>query len=117
MHAIRGAISVDENTPEAIHAAVEELVAAVSALNDLEPPDIVSAIFTLTPDLDAAFPATAARACGWGPVPMMCAQEIAVAGAPRRICRVLVHVRGRSAVKHAYLKDARVLRPDLEPDR
>jgi chorismate mutase len=114
MHAIRGAISVDANTAEAIHAAVGELVGAISALNDLEAADIVSAIFTLTPDLDAAFPAAAARANGWAQVPMICAQEIPVAGAPRRICRVLIHVRGRSAVKHAYLKEARVLRPDLE---
>ena len=114
MQAIRGAISVDENTPEAIHAAVVELVRAVSALNDLDAADCVSAIFTLTPDLDAAFPAAAARAAGWTQVPMICAQEIAVAGAPRRICRLLLHVRGRSTVKHAYLKDARVLRPDLD---
>jgi chorismate mutase len=117
MHAIRGAISVDANTAEAIHAAVEELVRAVSALNDLDPADVVSAIFTLTPDLDAAFPATAARAHGWGQVPMLCAQEIPVVGAPPRICRLLVHVRGRSTVKHAYLKEARVLRPDLERPR
>jgi chorismate mutase len=114
MRAIRGAISVDANTADAIQDAVGELVQAVCTLNELDPADIVSAIFTLTPDLDADFPARAARLQGWTQVPMVCAQEIAVPGAPRRICRLLVHVRGRSSVKHVYLKDARVLRPDLE---
>ena len=82
MRAIRGAISVDANTVEAIRDAVSELVRAVSTVNALDAPDIVSAIFTLTPDLDAAFPAKAARLEGWGSVPMICAQEIPVPGAP-----------------------------------
>lgn len=115
MRAIRGAISVDANTAEAIRDAVSELVRAVCELNHLAPADVVSAIFTLTPDLDADFPARAARQEGWGAVPMLCAQEIPVPGAPRRICRLLVHARGRGeAVRHVYLKDARALRPDLE---
>ena len=114
MRAIRGAISVDANTAEAIGSAVAELVEAVCAVNELQQADIVSALFTLTPDLDADFPARAARQQGWTEVPMMCAQEIPVPGAPRRICRLLVHVRGRSSVKHVYLKEARVLRPDLD---
>jgi chorismate mutase len=114
MRAIRGAISVDANTADAIHEAVSELVQAVSELNGVVPADIVSAIFTVTPDLTAAFPAGAARKQGWGSVPMICAQEIPVPDAPRRICRLLVHVRGRGSVKHVYLKEARVLRPDLE---
>jgi chorismate mutase len=113
MRAIRGAISVDANTVDAIQGAVAELVQALAAVNELDAADIVSAIFTLTPDLDADFPARAARLSGWGQVPMVCAQEIPVPGAPQRICRVLVHVRGRSSVRHVYLKDARVLRPDL----
>ncbi len=115
MRAIRGAISVDADTPEAIRDAVSELVLAVQELNGLAPADIVSAIFTLTPDLRADFPAKAARERGWGSVPMLCAQEIAVPGAPARICRLLVHARGRiGPVRHVYLKEARVLRPDLE---
>ena len=114
MRAIRGATSVDQNSPEAIHQAVAELVRAVCEQNAIAPADIVSAIFTLTPDLTAAFPAKAARLQGWTQVPMICAQEIPVPGAPQRICRLLVHVHGRSSVKHVYLKEARVLRPDLE---
>jgi chorismate mutase len=114
MRAIRGAISVDANTAEAIQSAVGELVQAICALNELDPADIVSAIFTLTPDLNADFPARAARLQGWSQVPMVCAQEIPVPGAPQRICRLLVHVRGAAnRVKHVYLKDARALRPDL----
>jgi chorismate mutase len=115
MRAIRGAISVDANSAEAIHEAVVQLVHAIAEVNHLAAADVVSAIFTLTPDLDAAFPAKAARDAGWGAVPMICAQEIAVPGAPARICRVLVHARGATrVVRHVYLKEARVLRPDLE---
>jgi chorismate mutase len=114
MRAIRGAISVDANTADAIQTAVTELVQAVCAANELDQADIVSAIFTLTPDLDADFPARAARLQGWDQVPMVCAQEIPVPGAAPRICRLLVHVRGRQSVRHVYLKDARVLRPDLD---
>lgn len=114
MQAIRGAISVDANTVGAIQSAVADLVRAVCVVNELDPADIVSAIFTLTPDLNAEFPARVARMHGWTQVPMVCAQEIPVPGAPPRICRLLVHVRGRSSVKHVYLKEARVLRPDLE---
>jgi chorismate mutase len=113
MRAIRGAISVDANTADAIHEAVTELVQAVCAVNELDQADIVSAIFTVTPDLTADFPARAARLQGWTQVPMVCAQEIPVPGALPRICRLLVHVRGRQSVKHVYLKDARALRPDL----
>ena len=116
MRAIRGAISVDANTAEAIRDAVSELVRAVCEQNRLAPADIVSAIFTATPDLDADFPAKAARQQGWASVPMICAQEIPVPGAAPRICRLLVHARGRSAVRHVYLKDARALRPDLEKE-
>jgi chorismate mutase len=115
MRAIRGAISADANTPEAIRQAVSELVLAVQELNGIGPADIISAIFTLTPDLDAEFPASAARRLGWTQVPMICAQEIRVPGALPRICRLLVHVRGRGgSARHVYLKEARALRPDLE---
>jgi chorismate mutase len=114
MRAIRGAISVDANTAEAIQDAVSQLIQALCELNQLAPADVVSAIFTLTPDLDAEFPAKAARVQGWAQVPMICAQEIPVPGALPRVCRLLVHARGRgAAVRHVYLKEARVLRPDL----
>lgn len=113
MRAIRGAITVEANTAPAIAAAVKELVEAIAKENQLSPADIVSAIFTLTPDLDADFPARPARDAGWRDVPMICAQEIGVPGALPRVCRLIVHARGRRASRHVYLREARVLRPDL----
>jgi len=113
MRAIRGAITVEANTPEAIGSAVKEMVEAVVRENQLVPSDIVSAIFTLTPDLNAEFPARPARELGWAAVPMICAQEIGVPGALPRVCRLILHAKGRKASKHVYLREARVLRPDL----
>jgi chorismate mutase len=113
MRAIRGAITVESNTAAAIASAVKELVEAVTRENQLAPSDIVSAIFTLTPDLNADFPARPAREVGWGEVPMICAQEIGVPGALARVCRLILHARGRKAPRHVYLREAKVLRPDL----
>jgi len=113
MNAIRGAIQIDEDTPEAIARAVEKLCAEITRENQLTASEIVSAIFTLTPDLCSAFPALAARRQGWGDVPMICAQEIPVPGALVRVCRVLLHVRRDGPVVHVYLEGARMLRPDL----
>jgi len=113
MRAIRGAITVESNSREALSAAVKELVEAVIRENQLVPADIVSAIFTLTPDLNADFPARPARELGWQDVPMICAQEIAVPGALPRVCRLILHAKGRKAGKHVYLREAKVLRPDL----
>src|SRR5262249_14115880 len=93
--AIRGAIQVDEDSPEAIFSAVASLCDGLTRANRLVPSRIVSAIFTLTPDLSSAFPARAAREQGWQDVPMICAGEIPVPDAPPRICRVLVLARGR----------------------
>lgn len=106
-------MQIDEDTKEAIAAAVEELCAELTKANDLDPIEIVSAFFTLTPDLHAAFPAQAARAFGWGDVPMICAQEIAVPGALPRVCRVMLHVHRTKPGKHVYLRGAQALRPDL----
>ena len=92
MIAIRGAIQVEEDTREAIGAAAAALCVAITQANQLAPERIVSAFFTLTPDLHADFPARAAREQCWGDVPMICAQEIAVPGALPRVCRVLLHV-------------------------
>src|SRR5690349_5638067 len=94
MRAIRGAIQIDHDTREAIDAAVHQLCTAIVSDNALTADRIVSAIFTLTPDLHADFPARAAREFGWGDVPMICAQEIPVPGALPRVCRVLLHVEG-----------------------
>lgn len=117
MIAIRGAIQIDEDTAESIGRAVESLCAEITRANTLDPEEIISAIFTLTPDLHAAFPALSARKQGWGDVPMICARELDVPGSLPRVCRVLLHV-NRTASRtargtHVYLGGARALRPDL----
>lgn len=114
--AIRGAVQVEANTRELILAATGELVAELMIRNDLSAGDLVSMLFTATPDLDAEFPAAAARLGGCRDVPLMSAVEIAVPGAPPRIVRLLAHAesdRPRSRVEHVYLRGAAVLRPDL----
>jgi len=113
VRAIRGAIDVAENTREEIAAATCSLLTAIAERNDLVPEDVVSMFFTLTPDLNAAFPAWAARQIGWD-VPMLDMQEIAVPGALPRCLRVLIHARGADPARHVYLGAARSLRPDLE---
>lgn len=115
MFALRGATSVDRNESRAIEEATGVLVRDLLARNRLTPDRVLSAYFTSTPDLTAAFPATGARRVGFATVPMLCAQEIAVPGAPPRIVRVMVHVDGQPVVPphHVYLGDAAQLRPDL----
>jgi chorismate mutase len=117
---VRGAITVDQNTAQAILAATRELLRALVAANELRPEEIASVIFTATPDLDAAHPARAAREMGWLDTPLLCLQEMAVAGGLPRCIRVLVHWNtdlpaGR--IHHVYLREARVLRPDLVEER
>lgn len=112
MRAIRGAASVTENSPQAILAATREMLVEIMRRNQLTTDRVVSALFTLTPDLNAAFPAAAARELGWQEVPLLCAQEIAVPGALPRIVRVLLHVITDQAVVHVYLGEAARLRPD-----
>ena len=89
----------------------------MAAVNGLDPADVVSVIFTVTPDLHSAFPATGVRTLhGWSAVPLLCASEIDVPGGLPRCIRALAHVyteRPRDEIRHAYLGDARVLRPDL----
>jgi chorismate mutase len=101
-------------------AATHELLQALVAANGLRPEEIASVIFTATPDLDAAHPARAAREMGWVDTPLLCLQEMAVAGGLPRCIRVLVHWNtdlpaGR--IHHVYLREARVLRPDLVEER
>jgi chorismate mutase len=115
MIAIRGAVQVERDDPESMARAVSELCAAITEQNALAAEEIVSAIFTLTPDLVSAFPAATARKRGWGDVPMICAQEIPVPGALPRVCRVLLHVNRTGSPKHVYLGGAGALRPDLVP--
>jgi len=113
--AVRGAISVEQDSPEAIVAATGELLTALLEANDLALTDLTSAYFTATPDLRSEFPAKGARAVGWDEVPMLCAEEIDVAGALPRCIRVLLHlwVPAGTVLRPVYLGEARSLRPDL----
>jgi chorismate mutase len=116
MRGIRGAITVRENTREAILAATATLLQAMTAQNALDLEELVSVIFTVTPDLNQAFPAEAARQLGWTHVPLLCTMEIPVPGSLARVVRVLMLVNRNvplSAVRHVYLGDAAVLRSDL----
>ncbi len=116
---IRGATTADENSPAAILAATTELLTALVAANTLQPEDIASATFTVTPDLDAAFPAQAARALGWAMIPLLDAVEIGVPDALPRCIRVLIHWNTdlpAYAIRHVYLRGAVRLRPDLADD-
>jgi chorismate mutase len=113
MRGIRGATQVASNTVEAMEEAVVELCREVEARNDLVPGDIVWAIFTVTHDLDADFPARSARVAGWSDVPMICSQEIPVPGSMARVVRVLLHVDSNGPRRHVYLRGAQALRPDL----
>src|SRR6478672_11553215 len=91
LHALRGASTVDRNDAEAIVGATEWLMREIMKRNDLVPEDVVSCLFTLTEDLDAEFPAVAARGLGFGQVPLMCAREVPVPGSLPRVIRVMMH--------------------------
>ena len=114
--ALRGANTVTENSAEAILAATDELMREILRRNTLAAEDLVSCIFTLTPDLDAEFPAVAARQMGLSRVPLLCAREIPVPGALPRVIRVLMHCYPPVGVdpQHVYLREAQKLRLDLE---
>jgi chorismate mutase len=116
VRAIRGAIQVDENERDAILEAATEMVLAVLDRNQLKPDDLISVVFTATPDLTAEFPAYAARKLGLVDVPLLCATEIAVPGAMPRVLRLLAHTETdlpRAAIRHVYLRGAAQLRTDL----
>lgn len=116
LRAIRGAIQIDVNERAAILSGASELVREVMSRNAIEPDDLVSIIFTATPDLTAEFPAYAARMMGLTDVPLLCASEIAVPGAMPRVLRLLAHAesgRHRDEIRHAYLGGAAALRTDL----
>jgi chorismate mutase len=116
VQAIRGAIQVDANDRDLILDAIAELVHAVLERNDLTTSDLISIIFTATPDLDAEFPAYAARRAGITDVPMLSATEIAVPHAMPRVLRLLAHVeteRSRHDLLHVYLRGAAALHTDL----
>ena len=116
LRALRGAITVERNDAPSIVEGTEELVRTLMDRNALAPDDLVSCIFTCTQDLDAEFPAVAARNLGLGAVPLLCAREIDVPGALPRVIRLMVHCYpsdGQPA-QHVYLRDAAALRRDLE---
>jgi chorismate mutase len=113
---IRGATTAAADTSEDILSATEELVREIVAANDLDPRDIASALFTVTPDLHAEFPAAAARRIGWTMVPLLNFTEIGVPGRLQKCIRVLLHVnttRAQDEMVHVYLREAVSLRPDL----
>jgi chorismate mutase len=113
--AVRGATQVERNVAETILAATEELMRELIARNGLAPEDIVSCVFTATDDLDAEFPAVAARKVGLDGVPLLCAREMPVPGSMERVIRALVHYYAPAghAPAHTYLGGAEALRSDL----
>lgn len=113
MIAIRGAIRVERNDRDVIYRATQRLLRTMVDRNGLEQDDVVSAFFTMTPDLDADFPAYAARDMGWTETPMLGAQETAVPGAMDRMVRVLLHAEVDGPPRHVYLGEAAAMRPDL----
>lgn len=116
LFALRGATTVEVNEGPAILGATEELMREVMTRNDLVPEKVVSCIFTLTGDLDAEFPAVAARGLGFGQVPLLCAREIPVPGSLPMVIRVLIHYYAPEdhTARHVYLGAAAGLRADLE---
>lgn len=119
VRAFRGATTVAADQPALIREAVQEMLDAILDDNDLVPADIISAVFTATPDLVSEFPAHAARLYGWTDIPLLCAQELPVTGALPRCLRVMVHAessRARNEIRHVYLRDAILLRSDLLAD-
>lgn len=116
LYALRGATTVDANDAGQILSATTELMEAILERNALSPDDVVSCIFTATEDLDAAFPATAARHMGFERVPLICTREIPVPGALPRVIRLLMHFHAEEGHRtcHVYLHEARGLRTDLE---
>jgi chorismate mutase len=116
IRAIRGAIQVDVNDRDAIIEGASEMVRAVLERNQLTASDLISIVFTATPDLNAEFPAYAARQLGLTDVPLLCATEMDVPGAMPRVLRLLAHAEtdlSRATIRHVYLRGATALRTDL----
>ena len=116
LFALRGATTVDVNDAQAILGATETLLREILERNEMAIDDVVSCIFTLTDDLDAEFPAVAARTLGFDKVPLLCAREVKVPGSLPMVIRVLMHYHAAETHRsqHVYLGEARKLRQDLE---
>lgn len=113
---VRGATTVEANEREEILVATRQLLALLIRVNGIDSRDVASAIFTTTPDVDAEFPALAARQLGWLDVPLMCGHEMAVPGSLPRCIRVLIHWntdKSQKEIEHVYIREAKRLRPDL----
>lgn len=116
VRAIRGATQLDSDNRDHLLSSVDELIREILGQNDLATDDLISMLFTATPDLHSEFPALAARQLGIGDVPLLCTQELDVEGAMPRVIRVMVHVdtaRTKAEVRHVYLRGAAALRRDL----
>lgn len=116
VRAIRGATQLEANTASAMESATKELLLEILAANDLTPDDLISVFLTVTPDLNAAFPAAFAREVGFQAVPLLCAVEIDVPGALARVLRVMIHCnteRNSDQITHIYLHGAKALRRDI----
>jgi chorismate mutase len=116
VRAVRGAIQLDVDEREHVLSSTRELVRLVLEANSLTNDDIISIMFTATPDVRSEFPAVAARELGLGDVPLMCAQELAISGAMPMVIRLMAHVNttlARDQITHVYLRGATALRRDL----
>lgn len=116
VRAIRGATCLQRDDAAEMAEAVTELITELMSRNSISSDDLISVLFTSTPDLHSAFPAAAARGVGLSDVPLICAQEIDVTGAMEKVVRVMVQVQTdlpRSEIKHVYLRGAEVLRQDI----
>ncbi|MHC2069565.1 chorismate mutase [Bremerella sp. T1] len=113
---VRGATTVTDNNRDEILEATRQLLALMIRQNQIDPKDVASAIFTITSDLNAEFPALAARQIGWMDVPLICTHEISVPGSLPRCVRILLHwntEKSQEDIHHVYVRDAVRLRPDL----
>ena len=113
---VRGAATVQANTRDEVLNVTRQMLALMIRRNDIESADVASAIFTVTKDIDAEFPALAARQLGWIEVPLLCGYEISVEGSLPMCVRVLVHWntdKPQADIHHVYIHDAERLRPDL----
>lgn len=118
VRALRGATTIEEDTREQLEERVVALLEKMFERNAIDHDQLISVIFTATPDIHSAFPATAAREIGLGDVPLLCAQELTIDGATPLCVRVLMHLESdtpRADLHHVYLEGARALRDDL-PD-
>ncbi len=116
VRAIRGAISVESNTKEKIFEATNELLAEMVKRNDINREDMIAMFFTMTKDLNAYYPAAAAREIGYTDVPLVCYAELEIENSLRMCLRIMIQVnteKTNAQIKHVYLKDAKVLRKDL----